>query len=991
MKKYLAISSILSTLGALSLATPQTMAYKLDVIASENIVNQEALLDKLEKYEAASLAKLAAVLKETKIDPESMVTLGLSLDGSIHSLNYKDPGAAIAPDSPERKALLSARTIQFGKIPSLESGYIKITLPYKELMEGNFKRKLYVVQTPEGQSIGGVGGINLGGVIGNVEASPSDVENYQRRNARRQAVLKPAPYTDKDRKFDSDITSIYSSFCTRPTSSSPFDRSEASNLKDLEEQSAKYMQQEYWLAAAQAYLNEAKYFLRISELDKGKERFAKAKNLLGKLELAEKENLIKSTVEASSNLARGNENFSCREYLLLEAYNMAKEQKISNSNLRFDTIQALADFYISAGQKTEALNYYNELLAATIASKDNPERAAQSFAKIAQAQRALQDRVSADKTLAKANTYLGKKLGKDSVILIPILIQMMQNTTDSKVQEAKLEHIENIVENYKQAIVTNSRSSADQSALAAARALLNESRTNDYRRYNDPNSATQLNLSASCARLGYKLKLKVEPRFDYSAFTQLARAMQTAGQFEQAANLYKETIAMLETSQNRSESHYADSLRGNYIRVLEQAGKTVEAEKIKDEFKTKETNRIAGIIKKMEDALADASEQRPVERVRKEIGLFGLYANQKNATKIKDVLAKALLDLKAIDGSAKELHSLGFTLVGPIRTQPEFFQADPKMEELLVRTILLFDEKTANGIDSMAMNTLTLRIVGGDKNELAKKVAKAIEESRQGRGTPAGQSKISTLDEQIDSASSKLDYALVAKLKQEKVDAMKKEKQRDIHVITATFQLSRAYFEAKQMTEAKKAFDEGLQLVEASKPAELARNLGSIYMAISYFSMHKQYDLIEKGLRKYVDLIATLPEVELHDFYRFDRSTDSLTRAYIQNGDLDKAVEFERYVLNTLSNSKTKNQKLITQAKLRLSLTLLQVANRDAKRKDALMQESEKEFNGALGELTSYFGPKSAQVKRAIQDRIREVKGNDLQALENLKKLQDQN
>jgi hypothetical protein len=179
--------------------------------------------------------------------------------------------------------------------------------------------------------------------------------------------------------------------------------------------------------------------------------------------------------------------------------------------------------------------------------------------------------------------------------------------------------------------------------------------------------------------------------------------------------------------------------------------------------------------------------------------------------------------------------------------------------------------------------------------------------------------------------------------------------------------------------------------VEASKPEELARNLRSIDMATSYYSMHKQYDLIEKGLRKYVDLMATLPELEAHDFYRFNHSTDSLTRGYIQNGDLDKAVEFERYVLNKLSNSKTKNQKLITQAKLSLSLTLLQVANRDAKRKDALMQESEKEFNDALGDLTSYYGPKSSQVKRAIQDRIREVKGNDLQALENLKKLQEQN
>jgi hypothetical protein len=986
MKKYL-----IGLLGALSLATPQTMAYKLDVIASENIAHQEALLDKLEKYEAASLTKLAAVLKDTKIDPESMVTLGLSLDGSIHSLNYRDPGAAIAADSPERKALLSARTIQFGKIPSLESGYIKITLPFKELMEGNYQRKLYVVKTTEGQSIGGVGGINIGGVIGNVEASPSDVENARRRNVRRQAVVSKAPYTDKDRKFDSEITSIYSSLCKRPSPSSPFDRSENSSLKVIEEQSAKYMQQEYWLAAAQSYLNETKYFLRLSELDKGKERFAKAKDLLGKLELAEKENLIKSTVEASSKLARGNENYSCREYLLLQAYNMAKDQKISNSNLRFDTIQALADFYLSAGQKTETLNYYNELLAATIASKNNPERAAQSFAKIAQAQRSLHDRVSADKTLAKANTYLAKKLGKDSVILIPILIQMMQNTTDSKVQEAKLEHIENIVENYKQAIVTESRSSADQSALAAARALLNESRTADYRKYNDPASATQLNLSAACARLGYKLKLKAESKFDYSAFSQLARAMQAAGQFEQSANLYKETIAMLETSQDRSETHYAESLRGNYMRALEQAGKTDEAAKIKDEIKTKETNRIADIIKKMEDSLKDSSNQRPVERVRKEIGLFGLYANQKNDAKIKDVLEKALIDLKAIDGSARELHSLGFTLVGPIRTQPEFFQADPKMEELLVRTILLFDEKTVNGIDSMAMNTLTLRIVGGDKNELAKKVHKAIDEARQGRGTPPGQSKISTIDEQIDSARSKLDYALVAKLRQEKIDAMKKDKQRDFLVITETFQLSRAYFEAKQMTEAEKAFNEGLQLVEASKPAELARNLGSIDMAISYYSMHKQYNLIDKGLRKYVDLMATLPQVDSHDFNRLNRNTDSLTRAYIQNGDLDKAIEFERYVLNKLSNSNTKNQKLISQAKLSLSLTLLQIANRDSKRKDALMQESEKEFNGALTELTSYYGPKSSQVKRAIQDRMREVKGNDLQALENLKKLQDQN
>lgn len=990
MKKCLALSSILSMLGALSVGTPQALAYRLDVVSNENILHHETLLDKLEKYEAQALAKLATALKDTKIDPDSMVTLALSLDGSIHGITYKDPGTAIQADSPARKALKEVRSMQFGKIPSLESGYIKMSLPFKELVDGNYKRKLYVVQTPEGQSIGGVGGVNIGKIIGNVPARPSEIEDHLKHiAARREGEGGPAPvaYSSKDRKFDNDIASIYSSITARP-SSPAFDSHEKTNIKEIEEQTEKYLKQDYFLAAAKSYLNETKYFLRFSDLDKGKLRFEKAKNLIGKLQNTEKENLIKSVLETSKALARGNENFSCREYLLLEAFNMAKSSGMTNLDFKIDTIQALADFYMTAGQKANALTYYKQMLVETMKSKENPSRSAQTFMKIASAQMALNDKVAADKTLLEANRYLEKEAGKDSVILIPILVRMMLNATDEKTQEAKLERIESIVDKYKQAPVNDRRTSRDQDVSIAVSALMNSTQDLQFTRYLDPATHAKLILSASCARLGYKLKLKAEPRFDYFAFSQLTRAMQAAGQFEQTANLYKETLAMLERSTDRSTMHYADSIRRGYVAVLQKINKSAEADKLKEEIKEKENSRISEQIKTLEDRLKERTDQPPQEKVRLEVTLFGLYANQKNVSKTNEVLANMLTDLNAIDAPSNQLNSLGFTLIGPIRTQPEFFQADAKMEEMLIKTILLLDEKAKDGIDSMALNTLNLRIAGGAKNELARKVSKAIEESRNGRKLQPVIRTTGSLDEQINTASTNQDYLQLVKLRREKLDSMKSEKRSNQLLVTEALSLSRDYLQAKQIQESEQTFNEALSYADGVKPQELDRLRSMIKSSASFYMMNRQYEIADKALRKCADLTALMPDSDDGRFFRFGHELSSISRAYIQNGDFDKAMDFERYILNKLESSQTPNKKLIYQARLELSLTLLQIANRDPKRKDTLMQESDKEFNKALSELTSYYGPKSAHVKQAVTQRMSEVKPDDLQALETLKKLQ---
>ncbi|MCW5822071.1 MAG: hypothetical protein KIT34_04670 [Cyanobacteria bacterium TGS_CYA1] len=995
MKKNLALSSILSMLGALSIATPQSMAYKLDVVSNENILHQETVLDKLEKYESQALAKLATALKEIKLDPDSIITLALSLDGSIHGFTYRDPGATIKADSPERKALKDVRTLNFGKVPSLESGYIKLTLPFKELVEGNYKRKLYVVQTPEGQSIGGVGGINIGNVIGNVPARAEDISHIQKRMAR-QREPEPVAYSSKDRKFDSDIASIYSAIRARPSAFRPFDRDrdDKTDIKEIEELSKTYMKQENFLAAAQSYLNEAKYFLRISDLEQGKARFEKVKNLLSRLQLPEKESLIKSTTQTSSQLARGNENFSCREYLLLETYNMAKSTKGISLNLELDTIQALADFYLSAGQKNDALNYYKQMLTQALKSKENAGRTAQIYTKLASAQKSMKDTVACDKTLTEANRYLEKSQGKNSVTLIPVLLMMIQNTSDSKIQESKLDRIESIVDNYKSLPTDDSRSSRDQDARRAADTLMNESHTTRYRRYNDPASSSQLILAADCARLGYKLKLKAEPRFDYFAFTQLVRTMQSAGQFEQTANLYKETIAMLESSQDRSTSHHADSLRRSYLNVLEQAKKTTEADKLKAELKDKDEAQLADHIKRLEERLNSRTNLSASELVQNEVNLFGAYAKQKNAIKTNEVLTKILADLKSIDELDRNTRSAGFTMIGPVRTQSEFFQQNPKMEETLIKVILLLDEKTKNGLDSMAMNTLTLRTMGSDKNELANKIAKAIEESRQGRSNSTrrnatGANNSASLDAQIETARANRDKAEIARLQREKLNNMIASKEPNFRLVQEALNLSRAYIEADQQQEAERAFKQALTYFDNAKPVDVSRASMQLASAASYQIMKKRFDLAELGLRKYADLMAQKHESEDRFSYNLS-SFDSLIRAFIQNNEFDKAISFQRDVLSKLEANAKPDKKIICQERLALSLTLLRVANRDSSRKDVLMKESETEFNKALSEMKSYFGPQSNQVQSAIKGRLRELKSDDLQAIESLKKLQEQ-
>ena len=987
MKKYLALSSILSMLGALSVGTPQALAYRLDVVSNENILHHETLLDKLEKYEAEALAKLAAALKDTKIDPDSMVTLALSLDGSIHGITYKDPGTAIQADSPARKALKEVRSMQFGKIPLLESGYIKMSLPFKELVDGNYKRKLYVVQTPEGQSIGGVGGISISGVNGNISARETGLPI--RPIIARQKKTEPVPYSDKDRKFDNEIASIYSSLKNRPTSFVP-SIDDKSNIKDIEAESQNYLKQANYLAAVISYLSEAKYYLNTSDLQQVKARFEKAKNLFSKLQIQEKNDFLVKAVSLSASLTGGNENFSSREYLLLETCNLAKTYRDIDTDIRLQVMQALADLYLSAGQTGDALNYYKQMLAEAIKAKIGLDRVAHIYTKIAATQKSMKDAAASDKTLLEASRYLEKEGGKDSVSLIPIYLMIMQNTTDEKTVLDKVDRIDNIVDKYRQTPLNPRVMIRDTDARIACNLLMSYSRNAKYKRYNDPSSSFQTGISAQCARIGYKLKLKSEPRFDYFSFRQVIDSMQDAGQYEQAANLCKETIAMLESSSERSDKIHLEAIRGIYLKELEFANKTDEAEKVKADVKAKEEIRFADDIKRLEDRFNDTSEFSRARRIQLEAGLIALYAKQKNASKTNEFLSKILIDLKAIDGNTKELDSLGFSLVGPVRTQPEFFQENQKMEEMLIRAILLLDEKSKSGLDSMSMNTLTLRTMGSDKNELARKVAKAIEEARQGRAGTNEKDKSALLDTQITAARNNRDYAELARLKKEKLNSMMLQHQPNFVLVSEFFNLSQVYSEANEPKEAENAFRQALAFIDSGKPSDNMRIESYLSSAASYQMRKNRYDLAETGFKKYIDLVANHQDSDTNSFYRHP-DIDSLNRAYIQNGDFDKAINFQCYVLNKLESSPHPLKKMIWQERLSLSTLLLRIANRDTTRKDALKKQSETEFNKALSEMVSYYGPKSEQVRRAISDRMSDLKPDDLQAIESLKKLQDRN
>lgn len=353
MKKVLAC-----ILGILPFVSSPALAYQINLISADNIENPPSFMEALEKYEISTLNKLSSALKDSKIDPASVLTIGINQDGTFSEFKYKSTSS----DEAAKKVIQEARSINFGKIPNLKSGTLRFALEYKDLETKEFKRKLYIIKTPEGQTIGGSGGIGIGGII-NSEGGKITVTSLEKKGP-----VPAVPYSDKDRKFDTELSSLYSSL-KKYKSISAVDFPDSSfRQRGVPEEQEKITQNEmaekHWLNAAMSLLHETR--LAHNAPEKAIEKLNKSAEVGEKLNAKEKAVFAKALIKLSGDSFsfRGENRF--QETIAKTTYKVVTSQNFDDWQTKIQALNYLAQIYSRTNKKAEAISYFKEALAVAL-------------------------------------------------------------------------------------------------------------------------------------------------------------------------------------------------------------------------------------------------------------------------------------------------------------------------------------------------------------------------------------------------------------------------------------------------------------------------------------------------------------------------------------------------------------------------------------------------------------------------------------------------
>jgi len=628
----------------------------------------------LQAYERKVLARVAALSKGKKRAENARCVITVNQDGVVAGAEVRDSDSRLSKKLKEER---------FEKIPGVARGSLKLDFSFAELSSPPYTRGNLAIQ---------------GNTLIQGDGSTAAVDSRKQ--------LLPAPYSEDDRKFDKEIVALYKqvpAFHFRP-----YRGSNDASEDELQREFQKFRKGENWAGACSTILILLRKPVEKSELAKVKEWLEMLEDMSAKLDAGGKRSVVLGLIELSSNVPHRSENVVGTELLLRQAEVLLSRIKPDDPSIHLALARALARHYQLARNQEQVRNANLDVLRYTLAVEPVEVREAiRAYQAVLRDQMSTRDQSGAQATLEKYRAFVEKRLGTDSLDLIPVMVSALQiETTEAKRVEL-INSISKMVNSYRPVPTFSTlgyrQNEVGRSAVEALRSV-------SYSRYSGGAGAQPMRDDEilALARLTYKLQLKTSG-FDNGIFSNLCRVLDSQGKFEQVVTLYRETVAFLEAAGNDSRLRdQLPSLRHGYASALKKVGGNATTDSVMKSIDEAEEKRARAAIDRAESRIAEL-EKQPTSDVRRlldaRLSLIQLYKGDDD-NKIVTQLEKMRQELSK--ASADRIPG-GFEmqLVYRIRSNQRLSR-ESVFEKPLVDLFRTIDERTPGGISQDTIRTIGL-------------------------------------------------------------------------------------------------------------------------------------------------------------------------------------------------------------------------------------------------------------------------------------------
>lgn len=640
----------------------------------------------LEEYERNVLTRVAALSKGKRRSDNARCIVTINQDGGV--VGVKVVSGSDSDSNPNFHKKLKAE--RFAKIPGVADGSLKLDFSFAELSSPPYTRGNIAIQ-----------GNTLILGDGNTDAV----------NSRKQVL--PAPYSEDDRKFDKEIVALYKQV---PAFNSRLYRgSNEASEDELQSEFQKFRKRENWAGACSTILILLRKPVEKSELTKVKELLEMLEDMSAKLDAGGKRSVALGLIELSTNVSHRSENVVGTELLLRQAEVVLNSIKSNEPSIRLALARALARHYQLARNQEQVRNANLDVLKYTLAVEPVEVREAiRAYQAVLRDQMSTRDQSGAQATLEKYRAFVEKRLGTDSLDLIPVMVSALQiETTEAKRVEL-INSISKMVNSYR-SIPTFStlgyrRNEVGRSAVEALRSV-------SYSRNSGGAGAQPLRDDEilALARLTYKLQLKTSG-FDSGIFSNLCRVLDSQGKFEQVVTLYRETVAFLDAGGDSRLGDQLPSLRHGYASALKKVGGNATTDSVMKTIDEAEEKRAKAAIDRAELRIAEMEKQPTPDAMRlfeSRLSLIQLYRKDDDK-KIVTQLERMRQDLrKAPDDRIRSGFEMHF--VHRIRGNQRLLR-ESVFEKPLVDLFGTLDERIPGGLSQNAIRSLSFPRFGTNTN-----------------------------------------------------------------------------------------------------------------------------------------------------------------------------------------------------------------------------------------------------------------------------------
>lgn len=635
----------------------------------------------LQEYEASVLARVAALSGREKVPGKARGTITVNQDGVVVAVDVTGtPGAAMV------RKLKAAR---FAKIPGLESsGTIKLDFSIAELASPPYSREAVAMR-----------GDNL--VMSN-EKPAAIAATRTHLISSRQAL--PVPYSEADRNFDREIVSLYKQLPSFVLEARRHRRSNDVSEEQLQSELLRCRKQENWAGACNAILTMLKAPVEKSELGTVKEWLEMLEDMSGRLDEGGKRSVILALIELATRSSHRPESVVGRELLLREAEVLLNRDSDDDPSIRLILARAMASHYQRARNQEQERKANLDVLKYTLAVEPVDLSAAiRAYQTVMGDRMSAGDHTGARATLDEYRTFVEKRLGAESLELIPVMVSSLETEADVEKRNELISSISKLVDSYQPAPVFDilgvRRDDSGRNAVSALRA-------GTYYRGPVVQSLGDT-VTLSMARLAYKLQLKISG-FDQGLFSNLCRVLDSQGKFEQVVAFYRETVAFIEARGSDSELvGYLPYLRRGYASALKRIGSDETADSVMKSIKEAEAKREKAAIERAEARITEIEKvpaPDPIRLLDARLSLIRLY-RELDDKKIVAQLEKMSQDLSR---SPAERIRPGYDahLILSLRSIQRLYR-DSVFEKPLVDLFRTLNERTPGGLSRNALQILS--------------------------------------------------------------------------------------------------------------------------------------------------------------------------------------------------------------------------------------------------------------------------------------------